>query len=258
MKTAKNLVYDGSFNGFLSAVFTAYEQKLEVADIVCSARNQNNLFADTEIIFTNIQKAKRTWKGIEQRNPQAIKTIYFAFLSEAEGVEKWLYRYIDQLVKDNTGKGVKDFSDPVVLKINQLAKSVGREKHRMEAFVRFNLTKDGLYFSNIEPDFDVLPLISKHFRLRYADQEWLIYDLRRKYGLYYDGNTVSVVSLDLDAALVNSAKTNRALSEEEHQYSDLWAQYFKSTNIKSRVNQKLHVRHVPKRYWKYLNEKRAV
>ena len=42
----------------------------------------------------------------------------------------------------------------------------------------------------VQPDFNVLPLIEKHFRERYADQRWLIYDVRRKYGLYYDLQTV--------------------------------------------------------------------
>ena len=56
----------------------------------------------------------------------------------------------------------------------------------MEAFVRFQLTKDGLYYCIIQPDYNVLPLISNHFEKRYADQRWLIYDSRRKYGIYYD------------------------------------------------------------------------
>ena len=252
------LVYDGSFNGFLTAVFTAYEQKLEIADIVKSSKNQEALFADSEIIFTNVEKAKRTWKGIEKRSATAVKTIYFAFLSEADGVEKLLYRYIQQLVEDAHQGIAKNFADPIVLKISQLAKSVGREKHRMEAFVRFHLTRDGLYFANVEPDFDVLPLISKHFRLRYADQEWLIYDLKRKYGLYYNLKAVSMVSLDLNEKVVNSTKKQKGFTELEHEYRDLWTEYFKSTNIKSRVNQQLHIRHVPRRYWKYLSEKQVV
>ena len=150
-----------------------------------------------------------------------------------------------------------DFSDDVVLKINQLAHKVGREKHRMEAFVRFQLTKDEVYFANIEPDFDVLPLISKHFRNRYADQQWIIYDLKRKYGLYYNLEGVELISLDLKEGYGNSIHKNSAFTNEEYEYQDLWNNYFKSTNIKSRINKKLHMQHVPKRYWKYLSEKKV-
>src|SRR3546814_9831913 len=39
--------------------------------------------------------------------------------------------------------------------------------------------KDGLYFSTVAPDFNVLPLITKHFRDRYSDQNWLRSEERR-------------------------------------------------------------------------------
>ena len=152
--------------------------------------------------------------------------------------------------------GATDFSDDAVLKINNVAHKVSREKHRMEAFVRFQLTKDNIYFANIEPDFDVLPLISKHFRNRYADQQWIIYDLKRKYGLFYDLHTVEIISLDLTDVPRNSLQKNSAFTNEEYEYQDLWNNYFKSTTIKSRINTKLHVQHVPKRYWKFLSEKK--
>ncbi|MGZ5274180.1 MAG: DUF4130 domain-containing protein, partial [Kaistella sp.] len=43
--------------------------------------------------------------------------------------------------------------------------------------------------------------------------------------------------------------------DEEKKYQKLWQRYFTKTNIKERKNLKLHVQHVPKRYWKYLTEK---
>jgi probable DNA metabolism protein len=46
----------------------------------------------------------------------------------------------------------------------------------MEAFVRFKKCQDGLFLSLVQPDFNVLPLIERHFRNRYQDQRWLIYD----------------------------------------------------------------------------------
>jgi len=255
MNESRILIYDGSFNGFLTAIFVAFEEKAQVADIQKNTISQNGLFSKTETIFTQMDKAKRVWNGIQKKNNTAIKNIYFAYLSETEGVELLLYRYIRKMFAKNVDI-VSDYSDGVVLKISQLTKSVGREKHRMEAFVRFQLTKDEIYFANIEPDFDVLPLISKHFRSRYADQQWLIYDVKRKYGLYYDLENVEIVSLDLQRIQANSTLKSDHFLDEEYGYQDLWNNYFKSTNIKSRINMKLHTQHVPKRYWKYLSEKK--
>ena len=257
MNEAKILVYDGSFNGYLTAIFKAFEQKLLLADIQKEEQAQRGLFSDAEMVYTEIDKAKRVWNGIQKKNHTAMKNIYFAFLSENKGIELLLYRYIQKLYS-RTELLHLNFSDDHVLKVAQLAKSVGREKHRMEAFVRFQLTKDGIYFSTIEPDFDVLPLISKHFKSRYADQQWLIYDVKRKYGIYYDLNSVELISLDLKEVHANRATKSAVFTASEYEYQDLWNNYFKSTTIASRVNMKLHIQHVPKRYWKYLSEKKAV
>ncbi|MFK7812627.1 MAG: TIGR03915 family putative DNA repair protein [Maribacter sp.] len=255
MKEAKILIYDGSFNGFLTSVFKAFDEQIEVADIQKNSEAQRGLFSDTETVFTQMELAKRVWNGIQKKSGNAIKNVYFAFLSENKGIEKILYRYIRKLFSP-TDMMQLNFSDDTILRISQLAKSVGREKHRMEAFVRFQLTQDGVYFANIEPDFDVLPLISKHFRSRYADQQWLIYDVKRKYGIFYDLNSVEIISLDLQEIHTNSINKNNVFTKEEYNYQDLWNNYFKSTNIKSRINMKLHTQHVPKRYWKYMSEKK--
>ncbi|MFW2375515.1 MAG: TIGR03915 family putative DNA repair protein [Cellulophaga baltica] len=257
MNEAKILVYDGSFNGYLTAVFQAFEQKLTIADIQKEENAQSGLFSDAELVYTDVFKSKRVWNGIQKKNNTAIKNIYFAFLSETKGIELLLYRYIQKLFSETELLHL-NFSDDIVLKISQLAKSVGREKHRMEAFVRFQLTKDAIYFSNIEPDFDVLPLISKHFKSRYADQQWIIYDVKRKYGIYYNLDTVEFITLDMDEIHSNKTKKSNVFTDEEYEFQDLWNNYFKSTNIASRVNLKLHTQHVPKRYWKYLSEKKAV
>lgn len=255
MDKSKILIYDGSFNGFLTSVFVAFEEKIQVVDIQKNSVQQSGLFSDSTIIFTHVEKAKRVWHAIEKKSQSAVKNIYFAFMSESKNVELLLYRYIRKLFAKRFAVQA-DYSDDIILKISQLAKSVGREKHRMEAFVRFQLTKDQIYFSNIEPDFDVLPLISKHFRSRYADQQWLIYDVKRNYGIFYDLNGVEIVSLDLNGIYANSILESEHFMTEEYSYQKLWNDYFKSTNIRSRINPKLHQQHVPKRYWKYLSEKK--
>lgn len=240
MEPSTTLIYDGSFNGFLTAVFVAFDKKINVADIQKNSWSQNGLFSETETVFTHVEKAKRVWNGIRKKSHNAISNVYFAFLSESEGVEMMLYTYIQKLMCTKNSTHL-DYSDSTVLYIDQLAKKVGREKKRMENSVRFQLTKDNIYFANIEPDFDVLPLISKHFRDRYADQKWLIYDVRRKYGIHYDLDYVEMVSLNV-----------KDIDHHEYQAND----YFKSTNITSRINPKLHTQHVPKRHRGYLSEKK--
>ncbi|PZX53137.1 putative DNA metabolism protein [Algoriphagus ratkowskyi] len=249
------LVYDGSFDGFLTCVFEVYELKLKQVFIYREGLAQESLFGSSKEVITDPIKADRVWKGISKKTSATGKTrIYYAFLSEKAEVENLLLRYIQYALRSEIQID-SDFANEDVLKVTQIAKSVGREKHRMEAFVRFRLTKDEFYFATIEPDFNVLPLISKHFKRRYADQKWIIYDLKRHYGIFYDLEKVDIIHLTLPENFNATQSSSEFFADEELEFQTLWQDYFKSTNIPSRKNMKLHIQHVPKRYWKYLSEK---
>lgn len=255
MKQQVVLTYDGSLEGFLSCVFATYEEKLQVAEILPPEKNHGQLFSETREIITDYEKAKRVWNSLKKKSSAAgLRDMKFAFLSEIEGMEKQLLAMIRYVIAEDAAVD-RDFSHPAVLKVSQAAKKVGREKHRMEAFVRFRLTRDNIYFAAIEPDFNVLPLIKSHFKSRYADQKWIIYDLKRNYGLAYDLQEVTFITMNLDPAIGISGAPEAFFHTSEISFQKLWDQYFTSTNIKSRANEKLHVQHLPKRYWKYLTEK---
>ena len=157
-------------------------------------------------------------------------------------------------LKNPTQNILQNYADPEILEISKINKSMGREVHRMHAFVRFEKLKDEVYFSKIEPDFNVLPLIVKHFKDRYQDQKWMIFDLKRYYGVFYDFKTTTFFYPEQDQ-VYNFKKTESVLHEEEVQYQKLWQRYFVKTNIPERKNLKLHHKSLPKRYWKYLTEK---
>lgn len=249
------LIYDGTFDGFLTCVFHIYDLKLQSVIFQNSAHVQESLFGNSMEVETDFEKADRVWKGVKSKTSARGSTrLYGAFLSEQSQIEELLLAYIQQVFKSPMPID-SDYSNEIVLKISQIAKSVGREKHRMEAFVRFRLTNDGIYFASVEPDFDVLPLISKHFKSRYADQKWIIYDLKRGYGLYYDLQTVEIMQMALPENFDATKTNSEFFTEKELEFQTLWQDYFESTNIATRKNMKLHVQHVPKRYWKYLSEK---
>lgn len=248
------LVYDGTFNGFLTAVFDVYEYKFGDARIVKESVYNVSVFGHDHIVETDENKASRVWKGILKYTfKDAAESLYHTWLSELPNIEKQLLQYVEYLFLKKQSINI-DFSHAAVLKIAQVTKKVYRERHRMEAFIRFQLTKDGLYYAVIEPDFNVLPLLVDHFKNRYADQRWLIYDGKRRYGIYYNGETVDTITMSFSEE-TKAANIQLVYDEEEPMYQSLWKHYFNSVNIKARKNTKLHIQHMPKRYWKYLPEK---
>lgn len=253
MKTV--LKYDGSFKGFLTCIFNIYEEKLEVSNIMPIGEAQEELFSEAAEVITHDFKAQRVIKGLKAKiSGSTLIKIKWAFLSELPGIEYTLYQFI-RYIFSTKRKVDTDYTHHAVLQTANIAKQVGREKHRMEAFVRFRLTKDDIYFAIIEPDFNVLPIISRHFKSRYADQKWLIYDIRRKFGIYYDMMKTEYVSMELPADIGILDANEAYFDESEIYFQKLWRAYFNNTNIKNRANMRLHIQHVPKRYWKYLSEK---
>jgi len=250
------LTYDHSFEGFLTAVFEVYEYKLEPVEIRKEGLPVPGLFTKLRNVITDGSKANRVFKKLKASLGElGLHRILYTLLSEDEDCEKHLLNVIKYTL-DSKNNIINDYSNSSVLKIFQYTQMVGREKHRMEAFVRFKLTCDEIYFAEIEPDFNVLPIIARHFKDRYQDQKWLILDNKRHYGIYYDLATVEVIEMKLNNQL--EQKGLEILKSDEYLYQKLWQTYFTRTNIKARKNTRLHVQHVPKRYWKYLTEKLIV
>lgn len=253
MKTI--LKYDSTFEGLLCSIFYVYEHKLDLVSIVKKKEHKPSFFDDSIEIISETNKARRVWTGLSKKiSTRGKMKLYKAFLSENPLIEDKILYYLRRALSSKVNIE-NDFSDPQILHLEQIVKKVNREKHRMDAFVRFRLTQDGVYFATVEPDFDVLPLNADHFKNRYADQMWLIYDIKRSYGIYYDLLKVETVTLEISKDVNSKNNANTYFTYEELKFQELWANYFNSSNIASRKNMQLHIKHIPKRYWKYLSEK---
>ncbi|MDR2407703.1 MAG: TIGR03915 family putative DNA repair protein, partial [Bacteroidales bacterium] len=135
-------------------------------------------------------------------------------------------------------------------------KKVSNEAEKVRQFVRFQKTADKMYFAAIKPLYNVLPLVVNFFQDRFADQQWVIYDIKRSYALYYDLKKTEVAYFDdLKMNKLNGKLHPDLLAEDESCFQDTWKQYLHAISIKERKNPKLQRQHMPKRFWKYLTEK---
>ena len=248
-------IFDGSLPGLLTAVFEWFERKPGTVSLKSIETFQPEAFSESFTVVTNSDKADRVWKGLQGKlKKDWLRKFYCTYLSEIPEAFEHLFQFTIYVFQSEKG-AENNYGNAHVIALAKYAKSVEREKHRMEAFIRFQHTADGIFYTGVDPDFNVLPLISNHFKNRYADQQWIIYDLKRKYGLHYNLFTVEEITIDFAVGVNNKNPEAILLNEKEELYSVLWKDYFKSANIVARKNTKLHIRHVPKRYWKYLTEK---
>lgn len=248
--------YDKTFDGLLSCLFFAYEQK-KFPDCILSESDQKSLFIDEQYhVTTEKEKSLRVWKALDKKLSKIAQNMVLSvWLSELSETEMLLFRYIRKNIDHPQGIEM-NFGDDDVLRIKEIAQKVAKEAEHLRQFVRFQETADGIYFAPVTTRYNVLSLIVPHFKERYANQQWIIYDTKRNIGLYYDTHIVQEVSFSQQA--LSEMKLGKLgdekLSDEELFFQKMWKEYFKSTTIKERINLKLQRQHMPQRYWKYLTE----
>ena len=249
-------IYDKTFEGLLTVVFDAYFRKT-FPDTLLAENELLPLFCDeTVTICTDDKKAGRVWKGLQKKlSVSALSCLTASWLSELPGIDMLLFRYICKAI--NSSQSIElNFGDQDVLELSKVWKKVGKERERVLQFLRFQKTVDGTFFAAIEPMYNVLSLIIGHFKNRFADQKWLIYDLKREYGYYYNLSTVTEVSFeDKESHLLTGILDDDLMVRDEKLFQQLWKEYFKSITIKERINPKLHRQNLPVRFWKHLTEK---
>ena len=241
-------LYDGSWVGFLSVVFETYRRGETPARIEIEKTEQAGLFGSTFEVGTEHECADRVLRALGSRlGDDAVRRLYRVFLSEQSDVELTLLRLIQASVE--RGRDVlEDYRFGPAWRVERLAQQVGREVHRMHAFVRFERRTGDRYVAEVAPDFNVLPLIGEHFVARYPAQRWAIADVRRGYALAYDPEARTTSFVPAGAVLAPH-------TDDEAAFQELWRAYFHAVTIPERANPTLHLRHVPRRYWPYLTEK---
>jgi probable DNA metabolism protein len=204
------------------------------------------LWDEEERVYTDTNKAQRVLSKIKTIwGTEGMAVVLRAFLSEETRIENHLLEAIRLMILYPEGNVLENYANEAIAHIQKAAKSVGREVHRVKEFVRFEQV-GSLYFAKIVPQYDVLPLVIPHFRARFSDQEWILFDPERGYGFYYDlKEVISFTPTDK-----NFGKTSQ-LSDG---YEQLWKTYFQHINITERKNTRYQLRSMPKRYWQYLPE----
>ena len=138
------LIYDGTFEGWLSAVFDVYDRKLKDVAIKPEQKASASLFGATRHIPTDEAKARRVWRGLCDRiSVSAVKSLYRSFLSEEPGCEDHLLGYARYAFASRQ-RVEYDYTHPDVRYVIDTNKKVRREKQLRPAEVRRSYAKNGV------------------------------------------------------------------------------------------------------------------
>ena len=237
-------IYDGSFDGFLSVIYACYYNKTPESIEREGTYNFSMIFED-KVIETDLSKSNKVYNAIlEKISEDTLVHVYQAFLSEVQGIELKLFKYLQLGFK--LGSKVNDFlTNEFVNEVQRYSKKVGFEAQRFLGLVRFQEFK-GILYAAIQPTYNIVDLIGNHFKARLKNEKWVIHDVDRKIGIVYENN--EWIHRDL--------KFDKLESHEEKElfYQNLWKAFHKSISIKERTNERLQMQHMPKKYWDNLIE----
>ena len=139
-------------------------------------------------------------------------------------------------------------TDPLVARLNAMAKAVRRDAHKMHAFVRFRCVEDGggaHYLAWFEPEHLILEREAGFFTRRFAQLRWSI--LTPDGSAHWDGSSV-----------VFGPPGRRADVPAEDAREDLWRAYYRSIFNPARLKPAAMRAEMPVRYWKNLPEAREI
>lgn len=243
----KDYLYDGSFDGLLTAVFYAYTEK-EPVRLFKEADYKPYLLSEPIIVKTEMDKSDRVYQGIFSRlSHTTLTNIYYLYLSEIPDSETLAFEYIKLCFKYTDTINLAKNNDMIRM-VDKYAKRVLMESHRLKGFVRFKEITPLVFYAQIEPDHDILPLILGHFEKRFSDQHFIIHDLKREYAIVYNLKEAYLHDLSIE----EGEKLLHFTAGDP--FEELFKSFYKSATIEERINDRQRRSYMPKRYWKHLVE----
>lgn len=240
-------IFDGTFEGILTCIYESYYTKEDICNISLSNQCNVSLLYEIADIKTDIIKSNKVAQAIKDKlGEDRLLNIYYAYLSEEIGSPYVIFKYIKYAFK--AGNTVDMRADPRVLDLLKIKQRVLLEAHRFLGFVRFQYLNNGILYSSIEPDSNILSIISHHFKNRYIDESFIIHDTKRNIACLKKANNLTYITLSKEI------KSTLLKANDNKFYETLWSSYYKSATINERKNLKLMRNHMPKRYFKNLTE----
>ena len=139
---------------------------------------------------------------------------------------------------------IADHADPLRRRLEEMAKAVRRDIHKMRAFLRFRETEDEdgpRFVAWFEPEHHILRANAGFFVRRFATMRWSI--LTPEASVHWDGETFSEGP--------GATKTD---APDGDPIEDVWKTYYASIFNPARLKTGTMIKEMPKKYWKNMPE----
>ncbi|MBR4981896.1 MAG: TIGR03915 family putative DNA repair protein [Lachnospiraceae bacterium] len=249
MQDRNILVCEDSPEGIFSAVYYAYEQKMNpnITFIQLNVVEDYELFSKYFSVETDFEKAEKVDKTIVKRFGEiSYSYLWYALYSRNEERGNAVYHTIARgLSGAYKGELVNYLQDPYVLAVSKMRQSVWCEAHHYMGFIRFQELKNKILYSEIEPKNQVLPMIARHFADRFPGENFIIKDKGRNFYVVHEAGKGYVFHQQEEQGVTI---TDDMYSKEEVEIQHLFQIFHKTIAIEERTNLKLQRQLLPLRF----------
>ena len=158
--------------------------------------------------------------------------------------ERFALLYAMLLKLRSNRRAMEDRADPLLDRLEAMAKEVRRDLHKMHAFVRFREVADeegARFVAFFEPDHHIVRATAGFFVRRFTSMRWSI--LTPALSIHWDGET-----------LTEGPGATRADAPDGDPVEAAWKTYYASIFNPARVKVKAMTKEMPKKYWKNMPE----
>ncbi len=250
MITKKIFMCEDSIDGIFTAIYEAWSSRyghnnMYIQVQTPEAENFNmQLFSEYIYIAANMEKAAKVSRAIKEKiSEEAYGMVCHAVLSDQADKGDMIYRFL--ILGFSLGAKVVNYlSNDIVLNIFNLNRNVLNESHHFLGFLRFTESVDKILSARIKPRNDILRLIATHFSDRFAMENFVIYDEKRRTAVVHRSGFPWIYVM---ADEINLDKFWE-VSEREEEFQSLWKTFFNTIAIKERKNNKLQRNNLPLRF----------
>ncbi len=245
---------EDTLTGILTGVYDAWDSRLGHENVRLQSGDQENLelFCEYEEVEPDLVKAERVLGTVRTRlGEEACEMIAYASAYPHAGKADAIYRMIVVGLHLPDGRMVSGMlTHPDVRLVFELRRKTWHMAHRYMGFVRFRELKNGVLFSEIEAEADVLALIAPHFADRLPLENWAVYDHRRQKAAVHISGKGWMILEDVDKEQL----LEPGASAQEAEYEALWKVFHRAIGIQERTNGRLQMSLLPRKFRQFMNE----
>ncbi len=184
-----------------------------------------------------------SWLENPRQGQKLAATLHYAARYNARDRYALVLQVLHQALAKNAEYVLAKIS-PEAKSVVARARRVCMELHRAYGFIRFNPDYNGTMIGRTKLEHDTADIVLAYFARKYRKQKIVLINHHQAY--IWDAGNVSVTNAEDYTAMGND------------DFSSFWDAYYDSQVIEGRLNKNLARKHLPKKYWSWVEEGRKL